>query len=237
MRRTAISFALLMILAPLGQVSASESKSPTLSPYRAVYASQWDLGLSFSGDAIRELRQQGDNWSLSIKASALIAKISESSLLNYNNGTVQPARYEYHRKVLGRKRDTILQFNWSKGSVLNDTAEPPWSMDIPVGTLDKISYQLQLRLDLINKKKELVYQIADKGQLKTYRFKRVGNETIKTDLGEFDVIKIQRDRGENSKRETFIWLAPELDYLIVKLHQIETDGKEYTLLLNKLDMQ
>ena len=237
MRRTAISFALMMMLAPLGQASASESTAPTLSPYRAVYASQWDLGLSFSGDAIRELKQQGDSWSLSIKASALIAKISESSLLNYNNGTVQPARYEYHRKVLGSKRDTILQFNWSKGSVLNDTAKTPWSMDIPTGTLDKISYQLQLRLDLISQKKDLVYQIADGGKLKTYRFKRVGNETIKTKLGEFDTVKIQRDRGEDSKRETYIWLAPELDYLIVKLHQIEKDGKEYSLLLDKLDMQ
>lgn len=233
MRWSAISFALLMTLAPLGQ--AAEAK--TLAPYRAVYASQWDLGLSFSGDAVRELKRSGDSWSLSISASALVAKIRESSLFNYANGDVQPARYEYHRKVLGRKRDAILQFNWSKGSVLNDIAKQPWAMDIPTGTLDKLSYQLQLRLDLLNDKPELLYQVADGGRLKTYRFKRVGTETVQTKLGEFETVKIQRDRGNDSKRETYIWMAPELDYMIVKLHQVETDGKEYTLLLDKLDMQ
>ncbi len=233
MRWNAIRFAFLLLLAPLSQAADTQP----LTPYRAVYASQWDLGFSFSGDAISELKRQGDHWSLSLNASALVATINESSLLSQQNGQVQPERYEYHRKVLGRSRDAILQFNWSKGSVLNDIGDKAWSMDIPAGTQDKLSYQLQLRLDLLNQKPDLTYQVADGGHLKTYQFNRVGNEVVKTRLGEFNAIKIQRDRGADSDRETFIWFAPELDYLIVKLHQVETDGKEYTLLLDKLDLQ
>lgn len=231
MRLTAILTFLCLLL------PASLQAAAPLKPYRAVYASQWDMGISFSGDAIRELKREGDDWSLSIKASALIASINESSQFNYQGDNIQPNRYEYHRKVLGKKRDAILQFNWSKRSVLNDIAEKPWSMDIPTGTLDKLSYQLQLRLDLISGKNQFEYQIADGGRLKTYRFKKLGEERVKTELGEYNAIKIQRDRGENSKRETYIWLAPELDYLIVKLHQTESGGKEYTLLLNKLEIR
>lgn len=230
MRFSAIIITLLMLLALPGQAAQQ------LKPYRAVYASKWNLGISFSGDAIRELKQAGDQWSLSVNASAMIASINESSQFAYQGDQIKPNRYEYHRKVLGKKRDAVLQFNWSKGSVLNDIAEKPWSMDIPTNTLDKLSYQLQLRLDLMAGKTNFEYQIADGGRLKTYRFKKLDEEIIKTPQGEYKAVKIQRDRGENSKRETYIWMAPELDYLIVKLYQIETDGKEYTLLLNKLDI-
>jgi len=230
MRFSAIIITLLMLLALPGQAAQQ------LKPYRAVYASKWNLGISFSGDAIRELKQAGDQWSLSVNASAMIASINESSQFAYQGDQIKPNRYEYHRKVLGKKRDAVLQFNWSKGSVLNDIAEKPWSMDIPPNALDKLSYQLQLRLDLIAGKTNFEYQIADGGRLKTYRFKKLDEEIIKTPQGEYKAVKIQRDRGEDSKRETYIWMAPELDYLIVKLHQIETDGKEYTLLLNKLDI-
>ncbi|WP_432473110.1 DUF3108 domain-containing protein [Amphritea sp. HPY] len=229
MRIAVILSALLMLLALPGHAATP------LKPYRAVYASQWDLGISFSGDAVRELKQQGDNWQLSISASAMIASIKESSSFSYNGDNIQPSRYEYHRKVLGKKRDAILQFNWNKGSVLNDIAKKPWSMDIPAGTMDKLGYQLQLRLDLLANKPSLEYQVADGGRLKTYNFRKLGEETVKTRLGEFRAVKIQRDRGPGSKRQTYIWLAPELDYLIVKLHQTETDGKEYTLLLEKLE--
>jgi hypothetical protein len=48
-------------------------------------------------------------------------------------------------------------------------------------------------------------------------------------------VRIKRDRGEDTDRETWIWFAPELDYTIVRIVQKETDGKRYQLNLTHLN--
>lgn len=228
--------ALLFAASPL----QAEDLSATdfLKPYKATYISQWDMGISFSANAVRELKRNGDQWRLSLDAKAMIASLNEySDFTIQNDRQVRPEHYEYHRTVLGSKKDAVLQFNWQTGTVLNDVKKKPWVMDTPPGTQDNLSYQMQLRLDLASGKESLGYSVADGGKLKSYAFKRVGHDVVQTALGSVNAVKIQRDRGPNSKRQTYIWLAPELDFMLVKLQQVEKSGKEYSLLLDKLEFQ
>ena len=103
-------------------------------------------------------------------------------------------------------------------------------MDLPEIALDKLSYQLQLRKDLINKQTLEAYQIADGGHLKTYTFEVIGDEVIETPLGKMDTIHIKRIR-EGKKRFTHIWLAKKWDYLIVKLEHKEKSGQSFAIQL------
>ncbi|GGK69593.1 DUF3108 domain-containing protein [Amphritea balenae] len=230
MRFSALLTALLMLFALPGQAAEG------LKPYQATYKAQFDLGFSFSGKAVRELRKNGDQWVLSMNAKALFASINEFTQFKINNDLIEPQRYEYHRKVIGSSKDAVLQFNWSTGTVLNDIKGKPWTMDVPKGALDSLTYQVQLRQDLLANKEQFVYEVADGGRLKTYRFIRLGTEPIATPLGSFNAVKIQRDRGPDSKRQSYIWCAPELDYIVVKLQQVEKNGKEYSLLIDELKM-
>ncbi|RTE66449.1 DUF3108 domain-containing protein [Amphritea opalescens] len=209
--------------------------SEILKPYKAIYKAQWDVGISFGGDAISELTRTGDRWKRSLRATALIAKVDEFTEFTLQGQNVLPQHYEYHRKVIGNNKNAVLQFNWNTGSVLNDIAKKPWTMDILPGTQDKLSYQIQMRLDLAAGKTELSYQVADGGKTKTYPFIIVGKENVTTGIGSFEAIKIQRDRGPDSNRETFLWCAPELGYMVVKLQQVEKSGKKYSLLIDKLE--
>lgn len=228
-------FRQLLIPALLIIFTLPTQASALFKPYKAVYKAQWDMGISFDGDAIGELQRQGDHWKLSLNAEALIAKVDEFSEFSLEGDNIVPQRYEYHRKVIGNNKDAILQFDWNSSSVLNDIAKRPGRLDIPLGTQDNLSYQMQLRLDLAAGKTELTYQVTTDGKVKTYPFVIVGTETIETAIGSFEAIKIKRDRGTHSKRDTFLWYAPELDYLIVKLQQVEKNGKEYSLLIEKLE--
>ncbi len=206
-----------------------------LKPYKAVYKAQWDMGISFSGNAIRQLERDGDKWKLSLTAEALIATVNEFTEFSVHDQRIQPNHYEYHRKLIGSNKNAVLQFNWSTQTVLNDIAKKPWTMDVSPGTQDSLSYHMQLRLDLAAGKKELLYKVADGGKLKTYSFIHLGTETVTTPVGTFEAIKVQRDRGTDSKRNTYIWCAPELNYMVVKLQQVEKNGKEYSLLLDQLE--
>ncbi|UTW04768.1 DUF3108 domain-containing protein [Amphritea atlantica] len=228
-------FSTLFISALLAVSSIPGHASELFKPFRAVYKAQWDLGISFGGDAVGVLKRSGDHWVSSLSAEALIAKVNEFSEFTVQGQKVQPQRYEYHRKVIGGDKDAVLRFNWDSGTVINDVAKKPWSIDVAEGTQDNLSYQMQLRLDLAAGKKTLIYKVADAGKIKTYPFINLGTETVTTAIGSFEAVKIQRDRGTDSKRDTYIWFAPELDYIVIKLQQVEKSGKEYSLLIDQLE--
>jgi hypothetical protein len=47
-----------------------------------------------------------------------------------------------------------------------------------------------------------------------------------------DAIKVERVRDPTqNKRITVMWFAKDWDYLLVRLQQVETDGKEYNIML------
>ena len=231
-----LTLAILLTGCLLGSLPA-HADTAQLPAFKATYTTAFDLGISLSGEAVRELRQtENGQWRFSSEAAAMMAGISEVTRFNYQpTQPIQPLSYRYHRKVLGKSRKASIDFDWAKQSATTVVKDTPWKMQVPVGTQDKLSYQLQLRLDLLAGKTDMTYAVADGGKLKEYRFKVTGEEQIDTPYGRYNAVRVMRDRGEDADRETLIWLAPELDYLIVRLEQTESDGKTYALLLKNLE--
>lgn len=218
-------------------LTANASDTPPVAPFKAIYTSEWDAGIALKGEVERSLTRSIDGqWLFRTYASAMIASIEEKSTLTFNQSQVVPQNYHYKRLVLGKKKEAKLAFDWPAMSVNNDIDDKPWKMAIPESTQDKLSYQMQMRLDLkAEKKGPLSYKIADGGRMKVYDFNIIGNEKIQSAMGEYDTIKVEMDRGPDASRETYIWYAPELDYMIVKLKQIEGDGKVYALQLKSME--
>lgn len=207
----------------------------TLTPFRAAYIAELDAGLSVRGEAVRELAQiDRGEWQLSNNAQASVATIRESTRVRLDGAHVLPLHYDYSRRVLTRRRAAELHFDWQAMQVTTDIDNKPWKMPIRNGTHDKLSYQLQMPADIAAGKTELRYQVADGGQLQTYLFKVTGEEQVKTPMGTYMAVRVERDRGEDAGRETHIWFAPELNYMIVRLEQVESDGKTFALLLKSL---
>lgn len=166
-------------------------------------------------------------------ARSWFASIDETSRVRIDEEKQQviPLHYKYQRRVFGRDRDAELTFDWNNKTVTNNVQNTTWKMDIAQHVQDKLSYQLQLQLDLLNNKKSLVYQIADGGRLKEYAFEIVGEEVLNTPLGKVGTVKVKRSR-ENDDRVTLAWLAKNWNFLLVRLQQ-EEDGDAYTINLSK----
>lgn len=227
----------LWIAALLLSTSLSSTASTlVLEPYRATYTNRVDAAISFSGEAVRELKQlENAEWELSVEASAMMANIRESSRVKLDSDFIFPLQYDYYRRILTRKRTAQLRFDWDANFVITDIDDKPWRMSIEPGIHDKLSYQLQMPADLKKGLHTLEYAVADGGQIQTYRFQVTGEEQVETPAGNFRAIRVERDRGKGSDRETLIWFAPELDYLVVRLEQIEPNGNRYALLLKNVD--
>ena len=102
------------------------------------------------------------------------------------------------------------------------------------GMLDKSTYQLALQQAVANGEKNVSYQVIDGDELDTYDFRVLGEERVRTQAGLIDAIKVERVRDPTkSARKTVLWFAKDWDFLLVRLHQVEKDGKEYQIMLKE----
>lgn len=206
-----------------------------LQAFTAAYELDWDGPISLSGDTIRQLKKTPENlWAFESKASSMLASIYEKSNFVLTNDQLFPQHYTFKRSVLGKKRNAFIEFDWESNKATNNIADKPWHMPVTPGVQDKLSYQILLQQQVAQGKTDFDYSVADGGSLKEYKFKVEGKEVIEAPIGTYEAIKVKRIREENSKRQTYIWFAPELDHQIIKLMQIEKEDKAYTLLLKKL---
>ncbi|MGB0203413.1 MAG: DUF3108 domain-containing protein [Neptuniibacter sp.] len=229
-------FLVLLSVALSWTLTASAAEKIPLKPFSASYEINWKSGISLSGNTVRTLstNENGD-WSFESKASAMFASVFESTQFKWQNNQIIPLKYHFKQSVLGKKRIADVSFDWEQLKVTNTVEDKPWKMPISEGVQDKLSYQLLLQQDLARGLEEFNYSVADGGKLKQYKFVVDGKEIVEAPIGSYEAIRIKRLRDAKKNRETFIWFAPELDYQIIKLHQIEKKDKSYTLLLKELN--
>jgi hypothetical protein len=224
--RRALLFALALFTLP--GVQAADD----LKPFSASYTADWKQ-LPMSGTAERSLTANPDGtWSLRFKAAMMIASLSETSTVRMDKGTLLPEAYSFERGGLGKAKKVEMDFDWSAKKITGTDRGDPISLPLNRGVLDKGSYQLALQHDVAEGKKSMSYQVVDGDEIDTYDFRVLGEEKVATKAGSIDAIKVERVRDPTqSKRVTVLWFAKSWGYLLVQLQQIETDGKEYTIML------
>ena len=223
-----------LVLGLAASLISSSLLAADLTPFSASYTADFKQ-LPFSGTAERSLNKTAaGNWELNFKAAMMVASLKESSQLQQQNNQIVPISYEYSRSGLGKSKKIKLQFDPAKKIVSGSEKGKPFSHPLTAGLLDKSSYQLALQQDVAAGKKTMHYQVVDGDDIDSYQFRVVGNETIQTEAGKIDAIKVERVRDDKqSKRETELWFAKDWDYLLVSLRQVEKDGKEYTIVLQQ----
>lgn len=229
-----VSFITLFALCILGgnRVTAE----PT--PFRAVYKADYK-GLPVSAVAIRELRQIEDRkYLLSSSAKSFFTSVREQSIFTLDGQHLVPLEYQYKRTGIGKNREVILTFDRQAGKVTSELK--PWELEITDQTLDKLLYQFKMREDLQNASQngqawpDMNYQVADERRIKSYNFKVTGEEFIDTPVGRIRTVKAVRIR-KDGKRTTTFWLAPNYEFLLIRLLQTEKKGEGFELLLKEAE--
>lgn len=206
----------------------------TLTPYTAKYEATWKAGwFPVTIDATRKLIRIEDSWKVSFEAYSSVADLSEISEFTLNESSILPIKYRYKTGGFLSKKLRILEFNRNENKVWLPNNESWGNYTLSNEIQDRLSYQEQIRLDLLNGKTEFKYKVAYKQRLKEYEFKIVNTSKLKTTLGNINVIEIiQVDSDKESNR---IWLASDYEYLIVKLKSTSSAGITNTILLKQVE--
>jgi len=225
--RRALLFALTLLALPAVQAA-------DLQPFSASYTADWKQ-LPMSGSAERSLsKNDNGTWTLSFKASMMIASLTEESTIRLDKDTLLPQSYTFERGGLGKAKKINLDFDWSSKMVTGTDRGDPVKVPLNSGMLDKSTYQLALQRDVAAGKKSMSYQVVEGTDTDTYDFRVLGAEKVSTKAGSVDAIKVERVRDPTqNKRTTVMWFAKDWDYLLVRLQQVETDGKEYNIMLQE----
>ncbi|OLU28778.1 dehydrogenase [Pseudomonas sp. PA15(2017)] len=201
-------------------------------PFSASYTADWKQ-VPVSGSAERSLQKLDDGrWQLVFKASMLVAGLTEQSTFSVEGDTFLPQSYKFERSGLGKSKDIEFDFDWSQKQVIGSDRGDPVRFPLNRGMQDKSTYQLALQHDVAAGEKSMSYQVVDGDEIETYDFRVLGEEVVRTAAGLIDAIKVERVRDPTqSSRKTILWFAKDWDYLLVRLHQVEKDGKEYQIML------
>jgi hypothetical protein len=227
MSRSGLTLSSLLLAAILNNVV----NATPLPDFSAAYELRL-AGLHIGSSTVRLETTAGGDYLYESRStpSKLVSWLFKETLHETSRGTlgdngVHPHEYRYQRSG-DRDRREELHFNWQSMTVSNVVEGDRWEIDMPGGTLDKLASQLGMMRALARGKTGITFNIADDGEITQYRFSVIGQETLELPAGTFDTLKITKLRN-NNRRETYLWCAPALNYLPVRIWQREKDGSEY----------
>jgi len=200
----------------------------TLPPYEAKYTTKL-RGIKISGTRTFEAIE-GNRYRVSWRAKALWMRLNEWSEFEIIDDQVKPLSYHYTRKGLGTDRPVHVYFDWENMQVSGSKGKNKYSFALEEGTQDKLSYQVQMQLDLLKKPEmsAVTYQVATHSTLKNYHFNFERKETIETALGDRETLLFVREKKDAAIN---IWLAPAHYYLPIQVVQTDEDGDKNSLII------
>jgi Protein of unknown function (DUF3108) len=215
----------------------AQADSAPLQPFNADY--QVLRNGKELGHATLALRAtDGDIWEFSSQthgtagmASLLGLDVVEKSTFRWNAGHPQGLHYSYVQNAAIKSRNTMIDFNWSaKSAVVRDNGK---SIAIPLDqpAMDRNLVTLALMADLKSGATALDYAVAERDKVSDQHYVQGAHETLALASGSIDAIKVERDRGGDSKRRTTSWFAPQRGFLPVQIEQIEKNGETITMKL------
>ena len=235
-RITAVSLLCMLVLLLSSAAHAAESV-PDLFPFEVSYGASMDKGVSLNGSAKRILTSQGNNvWLYRTEVKSFIADLDESLVLKWEDGQVVPLRYRYRLSgFIIKDRKQSIDFDWKANVATGQHKGKPFKVELEEGILDPLGFQVQLHQDILNGKREMEYQVLDRGSIDSERFAVVSDNTASADGSQSSQLKAEKVR-ENSERQTLMWFDPDNKYVLVRLLQVEPDGSKYELKLKKVDL-
>lgn len=218
---------LILFLTLATPLAAGETVA--LPNYAATYSATVN-GLPI--DVTRRLARTEQGYAVTVIAKNWLGNIQETENFHINGkGQLLVDSYTSQRRFFGISRKENLEVDRSRGLALYDAKNKHQKIPVAGNFFGPLSYQLQMSRDLAAARTEFCYRVLMRGKLKDYCYEPAGERVVDTPLGKITTVQMRRLR-EHQDRETLLWLAPQWDYLLVKLWQKEDDGETHEFVLS-----
>lgn len=229
-----LTLALCTTLSTPSLAQSANAKSD-IDYVNAVFAVSYNNAAA-AGDAKLTIRNNQNNYDVSFNLNHSLLDAKQSAKFTVQNCNITPQSYSSStHPALRSNTSETLGFNWSnKTASRHHNKDGDSNFKLNQHFYDPMSLFFKARCDLMLGKKQLSYPLLYKGKQTTHQYNVIGTETVKTRIGEFETLVIQRQRSNKSRQTTF-YVAPALDYLIVKIHHRESSLATISMTLKSMD--
>ena len=208
-------FKSLLILVAFNHLNAAEE----IKPSRATLES------NVGEMQVEMIKLDNGYWKLnSLLDGGSIVKREESEIFELVNNQIKPIKYDFNQRILFRRYKASADFDWNANEVEFVEDKDKGIVELSENVLGPSSASLQLRLDFREFDRDEIpdtisYVVYWKGTIKnrTYEVKK-DKEYIETPLGTYEAYKVSRQFEEGSERSQVFWLAPDLDFSVIKIY-------------------
>ena len=174
---------------------------------------------------VEMIKLDNGHWKLnSLLDGGSIVKREESEIFELVENQIKPIKYDFNQRILFRRYKASADFNWDKNEVKFIENKDKGILTLSENVVGPSSASLQLRLDFrqfdMDKIPDSIsYVVYWKGTIKnrTYDVQKE-KESIETPFGTYDAFKVSRQFEEGSERSQVFWLAPDLDFSVIKIY-------------------
>ena len=177
---------------------------------------------------IRELitNEEEGKRTIQFNAKFPLGRIKIISDFFEKNNLISSKQYYVDAKVLIRSDKRTLTFDRSSGT-LTSKGKFEWSQALlkNKNVFDPLNVQIQIRRNVIAGLKDFSLMLPDlkTGAIEANNYKVVDNGSFEVDGTDYPCIIVERIRLQDN-RTTRYFLAPDLDYLIIKVEDEDQDG-------------
>lgn len=224
---------LTLALSLLAAQTAWSAPDPTVATYTATYRLEYkgkDAGMSefrvsyIPADDVYEFTS-----STQAKGLLKLARPNpaiDRSRFRLEGNTLRPVEFWYQDGSRSGEDNVHIAFDWRRRVATIGTAAGRREMELPAAALDRGSLQVALMRDLKIAGQPGRYQLADEDSVASYAYSDNGTATMKTGAGSHET-RILTQQREGSSRTTWLWVAPALQFLPVRIEQ-RRDGEVQT---------
>ncbi|OUS04639.1 hypothetical protein A9Q81_05830 [Gammaproteobacteria bacterium 42_54_T18] len=170
-------------------------------------------------------------YTLEYKAEHLLFKIKEQSTFQWVDNKLIPQLYKSERSHLFGSRKKSVQFDWSSNTANFTYKKKNGRFALEPEVTDPLSTLLVIATKIEQGLTHITVRETDDNDIETREYSVDGTEMLSTPIGHLKTIKISLHRTDSAQ----IWLAVDLNYLVVKVRKESKNGDTYELNIREYD--
>lgn len=216
-------------------IAFNNIKADSINEYSAKYFYKSDE-ISIKG--IRKLEIRDGKYSLNFKAKNLLASMRVGSEFNINEGVLKTNSYSIRVKPGFVNRDQDIKFDYI-ANIIESTGREEWEEDLDTSgeILDPLNAQIKIRINLISGLEKFSINLLEieSGKVEENFYEVVGKEVFTFNEIDYECIKLKRIR-ETDDRETIYYIAPDLNFMFLKIVDTGQDRNQTLELIEILSL-
>lgn len=152
--------------------------------------------------------------------------VIERSKFRVTDAGIVPLEFTYEDGSRKGEDNVHIAFDWERRIATVTDSSGRREIALRAGALDRGSLQVALMRDLATTGRPAHYLVADEEAVKDYVYMEHGETTTATGIGSLATRELMQQR-EGSSRSTWLWVAPDLGFLPVRIEQ-RRDGEVQT---------